>query len=908
MSETITPIRLEALESYLWGAAVLLRGSIDATSYKEYIFPLLFFKRVSDVWDEEHAASMDKFGEDFPEDHVVRIPDGAHWIDVRNVTENVGQALVAAFKHIEEANPPQRFDNREVGGLTGIFGASKLWTNKDTMPDELLTRLIEHFSEQNLSLAACPADEMGTAYEYLIGKFADDAGHTAQEFYTNRTVVELMARILKPQSHDSIYDPTCGSGGMLIKCLTSLKDQGKEWRDVKVYGQELNAITSSIARMNLMLHGMEDFTIINADTLTNPAFLKAGKLQQFDIVLANPPYSIKQWNRDMFANDPFGRNIWGTPPQGRADYAFIQHIICSLDENNGRCAILLPHGVLNRTEEQDIRRRIVESDCVEAVIGLGRHLFYNSGLESCILVCRKNKAKDRKKNILFVEAEKHIHKKGTFTFLSPEDIQVIVNAYDSNETVPGLSRLVPLEEVLKNDGNLNIKLYVKTTKQEQASDSTLSPSLQEYLNVSRKFKELISELDLGVQIGDREDCIVNNISFDDTLWNEVALGDVATEYSERCDNPSQSEYQCFIGSDCIGQYDFRIKKSSSTAGITSAQKVFAPGDYLLVRRSLYGSDFRERAPRADFRGVCSADILTIREIPDKIYSGFLIYVLYSRRLWDFIVSNSTGSLTRRIKWGQLRDFRFKLPPLSIQKKIADLLWAAYDLKESYKRLLAASDDMAKSRFVEMFGDNKTSPPKFPLKALGDLFKIGSSKRVLQSEQVGHGVPFLRISDLMLKIDNRLESPSLFISEEKYETLRQDGYVPLPGDILVTSRGTLGCCYIVQSDDRFYFQDGMISWLSATDKSISNVYIVSLFQQPEFKEQINKMLAGTTVNYLSIAMLKRIQVVVPPVALQNEYAAFIEQLDKSKVALQKSIENLDTVIKNLLNKTFTEEIE
>ena len=337
MSKAIAPIRLEALESYLWGAAVLLRGSIDATSYKEYIFPLLFFKRVSDVWDEEHAASMEKFGEDFPEDHVVKIPEGAHWGDVRQITENVGQALVSAFKHIEEANPPQRFDNREVGGLTGIFGASKLWTNKDTMPDELLTRLIEHFSEQNLSLAACPADEMGTAYEYLIGKFADDAGHTAQEFYTNRTVVELMARILKPQSHDSIYDPTCGSGGMLIKCLTSLKDQGKEWRDVKVYGQELNAITSSIARMNLMLHGMEDFTIINADTLTNPAFLKGGKLQQFDIVLANPPYSIKQWNREMFANDPFGRNIWGTPPQGRADYAFFQHIVCSMKPDWSAC-------------------------------------------------------------------------------------------------------------------------------------------------------------------------------------------------------------------------------------------------------------------------------------------------------------------------------------------------------------------------------------------------------------------------------------------------------------------------------------------------------------------------------------------------------------------------------------------
>ena len=897
MSETITPIRLEALESYLWGAAVLLRGSIDATSYKEYIFPLLFFKRVSDVWDEEHASIMDKFGEDFPENHVVKIPDGAHWIDVRNVTENVGQALVAAFKHIEEANPPQRFDNREVGGLTGIFGASKLWTNKDTMPDELLTRLIEHFSEQNLSLAACPADEMGTAYEYLIGKFADDAGHTAQEFYTNRTVVDLMARILKPQSHDSIYDPTCGSGGMLIKCLTSLKDQGKEWRDVKVYGQELNAITSSIARMNLMLHGMEDFTIINADTLTNPAFLKAGKLQQFDIVLANPPYSIKQWNRDMFVNDPFGRNIWGTPPQGRADYAFIQHIICSLDDNNGRCAILLPHGVLNRTEEQDIRRRIVESDYVEAVIGLGRHLFYNSGLESCILVCRKNKAKDRKRKILFIEAEKHIHKKGTFTFLSPEDIQIIANAYDSNESVPGLSSLVPLEEVLKNDGNLNIKLYVKTLIQEQASDSNLSSSLQGYLNASSKFKALISELDLGVQICDREDSIVNSISFDDSLWEEVALGDVATEYSERCDNPSQSEYQCFIGSDCIGQYDFRIKKSSSTAGITSAQKVFAPGDYLLVRRSLYGSDFRERAPRADFRGVCSADILTIREIPEKTYSGFLIYVLYSQRLWNFIVSNSTGSLTRRIKWSQLKDFRFKLPPLGVQKKIADLLWVAYDLKESYKHLLASSDELAKSRFVEVFARNK----KYAL-LKNVCIKGPQNGFYRKGSELNGTVPIMKMKQLFgnESMSDVRDCDNVSVTPSELERFSLTSGDLLFGRRSLVAEGAGKCRRVGNIVSDMVFESSLLR-VTLDMKQIKPRYLQMWFDSEEGRSAVAAIRSVTTIAGIKGSDLANITIAVPPISEQNTFLTFVEQLDKSKVALQKSIERLDSLIKTLLQE-------
>ncbi len=504
MSKTVEPIRLEALEGYLWGAAVLLRGSIDATSYKEYIFPLLFFKRVSDVWDEEYAASMEKFGEDFPEDHVVKIPDGAHWNDVRQITENVGQALVAAFRHIEEANPPQRFDNREVGGLTGIFGASKIWTNKDTMPDELLTRLIEHFSQQNLSLAACPADEMGTAYEYLIGKFADDAGHTAQEFYTNRTVVELMARILKPQSHDSIYDPTCGSGGMLIKCLTSLKDQGKEWRDVKVYGQELNAITSSIARMNLMLHGMEDFTIINADTLTNPAFLKAGKLQQFDVVLANPPYSIKQWNREMFANDPFGRNIWGTPPQGRADYAFFQHIVCSLKPDTGRCAILFPHGVLFRNEEQEMREKLVESDVLECIIGLGPNLFYNSPMESCIVICRTRKPDELRGKIRFINAVDQVERKNAQSYLNGSHIEKIVSAYEKGNTPESFCALVDLADIRNHNYSLSIPLYVKKDGDSQQDLPSLRECYENWRSASDQLRQDYQQLLDMLAEGDRK--------------------------------------------------------------------------------------------------------------------------------------------------------------------------------------------------------------------------------------------------------------------------------------------------------------------------------------------------------------------------------------------------------------------
>lgn len=323
MSKKITQ---DELESYLWGSAVLLRNHIDAGAYKQYIFPLLFFKRLNDVYEEETETAVKENGpeaDSWEETHSFSIPDGAHWDDVRNVTENVGKAIRKAFRTIEKANSEK---------LQGIFGDGT-WTNKNRLPDRLLKDLLEHFSSKTLSIENCPEDELGQGYEYLIKKFADDSGHTAQEFYTNRTVVHLMTEILKPESGESIYDPTCGSAGMLISSISYLKNNKKEWRNVSLYGQEINALTSAIARMNLFLHGIEDFKIINGDTLAAPAFIERGKLQQFDVVVANPPYSINQWNRDAFNTDKYGRNFLGVPPQGRADYAFFQHILKSMDLN-----------------------------------------------------------------------------------------------------------------------------------------------------------------------------------------------------------------------------------------------------------------------------------------------------------------------------------------------------------------------------------------------------------------------------------------------------------------------------------------------------------------------------------------------------------------------------------------------
>lgn len=454
-------IGLEKIEKYLFDSANFLRGHIDAGDYKQFIFPLLFFKRVCDVYDEEYAKNEAEFGVDFEDLHMFNVPKEHHWNVVREKSEDVGQALQTAMREIEKANP---------GKLEGIFGDAQ-WTNKERLPDRLLKDLLEHFSMYTLSIENVPDDELGNAYEYLIKEFADDSGHTAQEFYSNRTLVKLMAEMLDAKPGDSIYDPTCGTGGMLLITATHLKEKGEEYRSLKLYGQEVNLITSSIARMNMFLHGIEDFNVYRGDVLADPGFMEKDELKTFDIVLANPPYSIKRWDRDKFMNDPYGRNMYGVPPQGCADYAFIQHIIKSMNPEHGKCAILLPHGVLFRDSEQDIRKKMIEDDIVECVLGLGPNLFYNSSMEACVLICNMNKTKDRKNKILFINAVNEVRREKTMSYMDKHHRDKIEDAYKSNEDVEGFSRLVDLEEISKRNFNLNIPLYVLDMDENKDNES-----------------------------------------------------------------------------------------------------------------------------------------------------------------------------------------------------------------------------------------------------------------------------------------------------------------------------------------------------------------------------------------------------------------------------------------------------
>ena len=442
------------LESYLWGAATLLRGTIDAGEYKAFIFPLLFLKRLSDVYDEEFQNALaesdgDKKYAALPEQHRFQVPSGAHWSDIRSTTTDVGKAIAKAAREIERANPR----------LAGVFGDAP-WTNKDRLPDSVLRDLVEHYSGITLSIASVPEDELGVAYEFLIKKFADDSGHTAAEFYTNRTLVHLMTQMLEIKPGDSVYDPTCGSGGMLLSAADEVRRQGKEHRTLKLYGQELNLTTSAIARMNLFLHGIEDFDVVRGDTLSNPAFHSDDKLRTFDVVLANPPYSIKSWDRTAWQSDKWGRNQFGTPPQGCADFAFWQHILSSMDRKNGRCAILFPHGVLFREAEAEMRQKMIDADVIETVLGLGPNLFYNSPMEACIVICRSSKPKNRQGKVLFINAVEEVTRQQSQSFLSEAHISKIVDAYRAFKDVDGFAAVATVDQLRSNQANLNIVNYV----------------------------------------------------------------------------------------------------------------------------------------------------------------------------------------------------------------------------------------------------------------------------------------------------------------------------------------------------------------------------------------------------------------------------------------------------------------
>ncbi len=488
---------LSKLEQYLGKAAWILKGPVDAADFKIFIFPLLFFKRISDVYDEEFQVALEESGNDadyasLAELHRFIIPKDCHWNDVRQKTVNVGKALQNAFREIEKANPDL---------LYGIFGDAP-WTNKEKLPDELLINLIEHFSQYNLCNSAVEPDILGQAYEYLIKQFADLTNKKAGEFYTPRSVVHLIGLIVEACEGESIYDPACGTGGMLLECIDHLKDKGQDYRTLKMFGQEKNLTTSTIARMNMFLHGIEDFQIFRGDTLRQPAFLENDQLRQFDCVIANPPFSLSEWGIEIWSNDAYGRNIAGIPPKGNADMAWVQHMIRSIKTDTGRMAVVLPHGALFRKgAEGRIRQFLIEQDLLEAVIGLGANIFYGTTLAACILVFRSHKPKSRKGKVLFIDGSDQVKVGRAQNYLEKEHVDQLYDWYLKGKDVVNNTRLVSLNEIQQKDFNLNIPLYIEKDVIDnlpslEIAIKDLEEAAAEAWKAEDKFKKLLIEFNL----------------------------------------------------------------------------------------------------------------------------------------------------------------------------------------------------------------------------------------------------------------------------------------------------------------------------------------------------------------------------------------------------------------------------
>ncbi|WP_421536035.1 type I restriction-modification system subunit M [Priestia sp. D3YE.R1] len=486
----MSKLTLQELESHLWKSADILRGSVDSSDYKNYIFGLLFLKRLSDVFEEhkhnliqEHGEEIGSILADDPEQYQFYVPQAARWEEIRKNAEDIGSAINVAFEALENENQTLE------GVLTPID-----FNRKEVLTDSVLQRLLQHFSLLNLTNSnLSEPDMLGRAYEYLIKMFADDAGKKGGEFYTPSKVVELIVKLLKPEEQMRVYDPTCGSGGMLIQSVDYLREQGGNPQSLSLFGQEKNLGTWSIAKMNLLLHGLPDHKIEKGDTIRQPKLVEDGEIMLFDRVIANPPFSLKEWGREEAEHDSYGRFQYGLPPKNAGDYAFIQHMVASL-KSDGMCGVVMPHGVLFRGgAEGKIRKGLIESDLLEAVVGIPSNLFYGTGIPACILIFNRNKLMERKNNVLFIAAESDYEEGKNQNTLRNKDIEKIVAAFDTYKDIEKYSRIVSLEEIKDNDYNLNITRYIDKSEEEIPVDI---PKVLEEIN-SIKTKQYDLEMQMN---------------------------------------------------------------------------------------------------------------------------------------------------------------------------------------------------------------------------------------------------------------------------------------------------------------------------------------------------------------------------------------------------------------------------
>jgi type I restriction enzyme M protein len=491
-----SPIKQDAINKAVWGACDTFRGVVDPSIYKDYVLTMLFLKYLSDVWQDDQEQYQAEYGNE-PEliaemmkNERFVLPESANFYAVYEARfePGNGERIDKALHAIEEAN---------IAKLRDVFQDISFNSNKlgeDKQKNDILRHLLEDFAKDALNLRPSrigKLDVIGNAYEFLIKNFAASSGKKAGEFYTPPEVSELIARLVEPIEGDEICDPACGSGSLLMKCGDQVKANFNKSKRYALFGQEAIGSTWALAKMNMFLHGEDNHRIEWGDTIRNPKLLEGeGRLKHFDVIVANPPFSLDKWGHESAEYDPYGRFRRGVPPRTKGDYAFILHMIETMKPGSGRMGVVVPHGVLFRgAAEGKIRTKLIEENLLDAVIGLPEKLFYGTGIPAAILIFRKNKADE---NVLFIDASREYKDGKNQNSLTEKNQNKIIETYKARESSDKYAYLATPEEIKENDFNLNIPRYVDTFEEEEEID--LMAVLKEREQLKAQLADLETEM------------------------------------------------------------------------------------------------------------------------------------------------------------------------------------------------------------------------------------------------------------------------------------------------------------------------------------------------------------------------------------------------------------------------------
>lgn len=685
---------VSTLETWLWNAACAIRGAADAPKFKDFILPLVFYKRLSDVFDDEFAAYIKELGDEkvahevIEADHrdalksgrkpVVRfyIPQKYNWAAIRNhpADDHLGEFITDAMREVARLNP-------ELQGVVDVKDFNERQSGQRTLDDDRLAALIEVLNKYRLGLKDAEPDVLGRAYEYLLRKFAEGQGQSAGEFYTPKEVSWLMANLIDPTPYSTIYDPTCGSGGLLIKSrlLFEQKNPQQKSKGPKLYGQEMNPVTFAMAKMNMFLHDYVDSYFAVGDTFLKPGFAAKGTgLKHFDYVVANPMWNQDNYEESFYANDSYGRFVHGFPPKSSADWGWMQHILASLNDN-GRAAVVLDTASASRgsgtnglTSEKAIRKAFIELDLVECVILLPYNLFYNTDSPGLIYLLNKNKDKKRKQNILFINASQEFIKGRPKNFLSDDGINKIVDVFKMWKEEKNFSKVISINEIVENDYLVSPSKYVLQIQKQRFKP--FSDLVQEYKNIQAKEdkvkNEINSLLEKSLKDFDPKNLTATLFGKIPESWSLRPLSDFVSEYNIKAGN---KDYEVLSCSKLYGVVLQKEKFNFSVASKTTKNyKVILPDMFVYDPMLLWDGSIGRN--NYDFPGVVSPAYSVFEINKDDINIDYLEYILTNDLLLPFYVSVSEGANKRRRK-AKFKDFQkiqIPVPPDSIQKSFSTL--------------------------------------------------------------------------------------------------------------------------------------------------------------------------------------------------------------------------------------------